>query len=338
MKIALLMGPRDVRVVEQEMPVPGSGEVRVRVVAAGICGTDIDAYKGHQPRGWTITYPYRMGHEFSAMVDEVGEGVVYYKKGDKVVVDGRLPCGICYQCRRGHVNACINSSYISGGFMEYSVFPEKCLVRIPEGISFERAAFAEPLSCCLYGNRKLDIKVADFAVVIGEGVIGLLHAQLLKIRGAEVAVVGLVPERLAVAKELGIDHVLNAKEVDVVAEINKLSSGKGADQVVCAAGAEIILQQALKAAARYGQILYFAANLKDRVSLESDLIHYKELNLIGSYDSTTAYYEQALHLLTLDKINVDLLVTHKLPLDRAAEGFEITEKMLGLKVMLVNEI
>ena len=337
MKIALLMGPRDVQIQEQPVPVPGPGEVRLKVAAAGVCGTDVDAYKGHQPKGWTITYPFRMGHELSAVVDEVGDGVDAYQPGDRVTVDGRLPCGVCSQCRRGYVNACINAGYTSGGFMEYSIYPQGNLVRIPEGVSLLEAAFAEPLSCCLYGSQKLDVRLGDFAVVMGEGAIGLLHAQLLKNRGAEVAVVGLIPERLEAAEDLGIDHVINAREVDPVERIMELTGGLGANVVICAAGAEVVLRQALDMAARFGQILYFAANLKDQVCLELDLVHYKELTMVGSYDSTTAYFEQALRLMQMGAVNVKRLITHTLPLDKAAEGFEAAENMTGLKVMIVNE-
>ncbi|MEI7884395.1 MAG: alcohol dehydrogenase catalytic domain-containing protein [Clostridia bacterium] len=337
MKIALLMGANEIKVQEQPKPVPGIGEVRLKVEAAGICGTDIDAYKGKQPRGWTITYPFRMGHELAGTVDAIGEGVSNVKVGDRVVPDGRIPCGYCSECRSGHVNACNNGGYTSGGFMEYSIYSYKSLVKIPDSLDFAAAAFAEPLSCCLYGSSKLDVKVGDFAVVIGEGAIGILHAQILQRKGAEVAIVGLIPERLAVAKSLGINHIINAKEEDVVAKVMELSGGKGSNVTVCAAGAEVVLAQALDIAARYGQILYFAATLKEKVALDLDLLHYKELRMIGSYDSTTAFYEQAVHLLALNLIKVDKLLTHKFKLDDAAEAFQAAQDMIGLKVMIFNE-
>ena len=251
MKIALLMGPRSIEIQDVDLPELRPGEVLVHVKAAGICGTDIDAYKGHQPRGWTITYPFRMGHEFSGVVSGVGSGVQDLKVGDHVVADGRLPCGKCSQCRSGNVNACTNGGYISGGFMEYSAFPEKCLVRVPESIPFEHAAFAEPLSCCLYGNRKLNVNPGDTAVIIGDGAIGVLHAQIMKLRGARTVLVGLIDKRLQIAKDLGIDYVINANEEDVTASIMELTGDCGANQVVCAVGAEAVLQQALEVSARF---------------------------------------------------------------------------------------
>ena len=338
MKAALLTAPLKMEIQEQELPVPGEGQVRIKVAAAGICGTDIDAYKGHQPKGWTITYPFQMGHELSGVVDAVGSGVTEFKVGDRVVPDGRLPCGHCSQCRAGHVNACTGGGYTSGGFKEYSVYPMGSLCRVPDGLSFEEAAFAEPLSCVLYGNNKLNIKVGDFAVVIGDGAIGILHAQVLKSRGAQVALVGLVPERLAIAKEVGIDYIIDSNKEDAVQKVMELTDGKGANEVVSAAGVQSVLQQALSMAARYGQVLYFAATLKDQITLDTDLIHYKELSLIGSYDSTTAFYEQALRALSMGAVKVGPLLTHRFPLDKAQEAMEAARTMAGLKVMFTYDI
>ena len=337
MKAALLSEPLKMVIQEQEMPVPGPGQVRLKVQAAGICGTDIDAYKGNQPRGWTITYPFQMGHELAGVVEAVGEGVTDFKVGDRVVPDGRKPCGHCSQCRQGHVNACTNGGYYSGGFREYSVYDTSALCRVPDNLTFEQAAFAEPLSCVLYGNSKLDVRPGDFAVVFGDGAIGIMHAQVLKARGATVALAGLVPERLEVAKKVGIDYTINSKEEDPVEVVNKLTGGNGANQVVSAAGVPSVLRQAIDVAARYGQVLYFAATLKPEVSLDLDLIHYKELRLIGSYDSTTAFFEQALRVISQGAVKVDPLLTHRYKIDDAQEAMEAARTMAGMKVMFVYE-
>ncbi|QRN85942.1 alcohol dehydrogenase catalytic domain-containing protein [Clostridia bacterium] len=337
MKIALLEGKEKVVVRDVEMPEPASGEVRIKVAFAGLCGTDIEAYKGNAPKGWVITYPFRMGHELSGVVDKVGPDVTDLKVGDRVVPDGRLPCGICSMCRSGHVNACTNGGYTSGGFMEYSVYPRKCLVTVPDGLPMDHAALAEPLSCCLYGDKKLDVSVGDFAVVIGEGAIGIMHAKLLQLRGAKVAIVGLMKERLDIAKNMGIDYTIDAGKVDAVETVMELTGGKGANQIVIAAGAAPVFGQALEMAARYGQVLYFAANMKDSISLESDYIHYKELSVIGSYDSTTWHFEQALKVLAEGMIDGDALISHKFALEDISEAFLTAVKRDGLKIMIKNE-
>jgi L-iditol 2-dehydrogenase len=337
MRIALLEGKENVVVSNVEKPEPTSGTVRIKVAFAGLCGTDIEAYKGNAPKGWVITYPFRMGHELSGVVDKVGADVTDLKVGDRVVPDGRLPCGVCSMCRSGHVNACSNGGYTSGGFMQYSVYPRKCLVKVPDGMPMDHAALAEPLSCCLYGDKKLDVAVGDFAVVIGEGAIGIMHAKLLQLRGAKVAIVGLMKDRLEIAKNMGVDYTINAGEEDAVAKVMELSGGLGANQIVLAAGAAPVFGQALEMAARYGQILYFAANMRDSISIESDHIHYKELSIIGSYDSTTVYFEQALKILADGMIDGDALISHKFALEDIADAFLTAAKREGLKIMVKNE-
>ncbi len=338
MKKAILMGLEKIEVHQDKIPEPGPGEVRLQVRAAGICGTDVEIFKGNYPTGWEIIFPYQMGHELSGTIDAVGANVPKaFKVGDRVVPDGRIACGYCTFCRKGQINACANMGYTSGGFKEYSIYNYKALVHIPENVSFQDAAMAEPISCTLYGNEKLDIKTGDFGVVIGDGAIGLLHAQLLKSRGAEVAIVGLLENRLKAAGELGIDHVINAGKVDPVEEIKKLTNGYGANQVVVAVGVELALRQALLMAGRYGQVLYFAANMKESCNMPMDLIHYSELKVIGSYDSTTAYFEKALRAISTGAIKAGSLISHTYSLDEAETAFRLAKSGEGIKIMIMNK-
>lgn len=336
MKKGLLMKPGKFEVHEGDIPEPGPGEVRLRVEAAGICGTDLEVYRGHVPSGWVIEYPFQMGHELSGTVDAVGPGVPNVKPGDRVVPDGRLPCGYCKYCRMGKVNACENGGYTSGGFREYSIYGYKALVAVPDNVGAEEAAMAEPVSCTMYGNAKLNVAVGSLAVVIGEGAIGQLHAQLLKSRGAETVIVGLIEERLKTAEKLGIDHVINAGKCDPVEEVRRISRGYGADIVVVAAGVEKVLSQALQMAARFGQVLYFAANMKESCQMPMDLIHYKELTVIGSYDSTTYYFGQALQAISTGMIDAKSLISHTMPLDEIQKAFQLADEGKGMKIMLVH--
>lgn len=337
MKKALLMEPGKFEVQEDSLPEPGPDEVRIRVRAAGICGTDLEVYRGHVPAGWVVEFPFQMGHELSGVVDAVGDNVPNAKVGDRVVPDGRVPCGYCSFCRKGQVNACENAGYNAGGFREYSVYNYKAVVPVPDNVSFEEAAMAEPISCTMYGNEKLDVGIGDFAVVIGEGAIGQLHAQLLKSRGARVAMVGLIEDRLKVGKKLGVDHVIDANKADPVAEINELTGGYGADVVVVAAGVEAVLRQALEMAGRYGQVLYFAANMKEMNSMPMDLIHYKELKVIGSYDSTTSHFEKALRALSVGKVDAKSLISHMFSLDETEKAFSYANEGKGMKIMITNK-
>jgi L-iditol 2-dehydrogenase len=337
MKIALLQKPLSMQVHEAEKPTIAPNEVLVKIAACGVCGTDVDAYLGKVPRGWTITYPFRMGHELSGTVVEVGKNVSNVKPGDRVVPDGRLTCGYCYYCRRGKFSACQNQGYFSGGLAQYSLYPHQNLVKVPENIPLDEAVFTEPLACVVNGQSKLDIPFGGVAVVIGDGPIGLLHMQMLRHRGAFTVMVGLLEHRLAVARELDANVVINSGQEDVEQIVRQASDGRGADVVVNAVGKASVLEQAINLAARSGQVLYFAATLEPRVALDLDLVHYKELHLVGSFDSTIAQYEQALALLGAGIVKVKPIISHRLPIEQVQQGFEIAHKQEGLKVLIVHE-
>ncbi len=339
MKKIMLMEPGKFEVMEEDLPEPGPGEVRLRVQAAGVCGTDLEVYKGNFPDGWDVVFPFQLGHELSGKVDAVGPEVPEsFTAGSRVVPDGRITCGYCIFCRRGQFNACENMGYNAGGFREYSVYHFKSLVQIPDNVGFRQAAMAEPISCTIYGNDKLDVKLGDFAVVIGDGAIGLLHAQLLQSRGAEVALVGLLENRLNGARKIGVEHVIDGNKNDPVAEIGKLTGGYGASQIVVAAGEEAALKQALRMAGRYGQVLYFAANMKKECLMPMDLIHYKELRLIGSFDSRTAEFEQALRALSTGSIDAGPLITNTFKLEETEEAFRFAIAGKGIKTMIIPDV
>jgi len=341
MKVGLLQAPFEFTVEEFPIPEVGPGEVRVKVAACGICGTDLNAYVGNNPRGWTVVYPFRMGHELAGVVDAIGEGVPEYtglKVGDKVVPDGRLPCHYCHYCRKGQFNLCLNMGYISGGFSQYTVYPYRNLVKVPEGVKLEHAAFGEPLACVVNGIGQLvEVPPAGFGLVMGAGPIGLLHLQMLKLKGLTVAIADLKDNRLEAAKKLGADVVVNVARQDLADEIQAMTAGHGADVVVSAAGGdEKALEQCILLASKRGQIVYFGAVLKDQMTLSLDPIHYRELRLVGSHDSTIAQYETALALLGSGAVNVEPIVSHRYPLEQISEAFEFAKTRNGIKVMVTN--
>ena len=335
MQIALLQEPLRFQVVETDRPQVGPTDVLVQVAACGICGTDVEAFLGHQPRGWTITYPFRMGHELAGTVVEVGAEVPNIKPGDRVVPDGRIPCGYCHYCRRGWFSACPNQRYFSGGLAEFSAYSFRNVVRIPDALSLDEAAFAEPLACVVNGQSKLEVPLGGVAVVIGDGPIGLLHLQVLKHRGALTVMAGLLDHRLQVASQLGADVVVNVGKEDLAQVVRGVSDGRGADVVVNAVGKADVLKLAIDLAGRRGQVLFFAATMQPQVEVDIDLVHYKELALRGSYDSTIAQYEDALALLHAGAVQVKPLISHRLPLAEVQDGYEIARKQSGLKVMIL---
>lgn len=342
MKVGLLAEPGRFVVEDRPLPQVGPEDVRIRVAACGICGTDLHAYAGHQPRGWKIVFPFQMGHELSGVIDALGENVPEHAGlhvGDWVVPDGRLPCYDCRYCRRGEYNHCLHMGYISGGFAQYMVYPYHNIVRIPAGVSLEEAAFAEPLSCVVNGHSQLERPAfGGFGVVIGAGPIGLLHLQMLKLQGLRVAITDTQEQRLEAARALGADYTINVKQVNVPEEIHRLTEGYLADIVVSAAGGdERILDQAISLAGRRGQVLYFGAVMKDPITVNLDVIHYREIRLVGSHDSTIAKYESALRLMAAGKVRVAPLISHRYPLERIDEAFQFAATRQGIKVMVYNE-
>jgi L-iditol 2-dehydrogenase len=319
----------------------------VNVAGCGICGTDLNVFVGRKPKGWKIVFPFQMGHELAGVIQAVGEGVPDepgLRVGDRVVPDGRLPCGYCRYCRRGHENLCIQAGYIAGGYAQYATYPFRNLVKVPEGVDLIEAAFAEPLACCINGNNKLvDVPMGGTGVVIGSGPIGLIHVQLLRSRGLRVIAVDLKERRLEVAKALGAEAVLPARNPSTVDEglierVYDLTDGFGADIVVTAAGLDpSVLEQALRISAKQGQVLYFAATLSDPVSLNLDVIHYKELRLIGTHDSTRSDYEKALALIRSGNVQLAPIISDRYGLDDIYDAFSFAQKREGLKVMVVNE-
>ncbi len=336
MKVALLQGPLSFSIEEMDRPQLRPTDALVRVAACGVCGTDVEAYLGHQPRGWTITYPFRMGHELAATVVEVGGDVPDLKVGDRVVPDGRLPCGYCHYCRRGQFSACPNQGYFSGGLSQYASYPHRNLVKIPAQVSFEEAAMTEPLACVVNGQSKLNVQAGAVAVVIGDGPIGLMHMQMLKHRGACTVLVGVMPHRLEMARRLGADVVADNARDDVAKVVREVSDGRGADVVVNAVGKAAALKQAIDLATRGGQVLFFAATMEPAVELDIDLVHYKELALRGTYDSTIAHSEDALNLIRQGIVQVAPLISHRLPLEEVKRGYEIARNQEGLKVLIIH--
>jgi L-iditol 2-dehydrogenase len=337
MKVAMLQGPLSMTVQDTDRPKPGPAEVLVKVAACGVCGTDVEAYLGHQPRGWTITYPFRMGHELAGTVVEAGSAVRGVAVGDRVVPDGRLPCGYCRNCRRGLFSACSNQGYFSGGLSEYAAYPYQNLVKIPAKVSFDEAAMTEPLACVFNGQSKLNVSPGAVAVVIGDGPIGLMHMQMLKRRGAYTVLAGMTPHRLEAGRQLGADAVVNSANQDLAQVVRDISEGRGADIVVAAAGKAAVLKQAIDLAARGGQVLFFAATMQPAVELDIDLVHYKELALRGTYDSTIAQFEDALTLIGQGLVKVAPLISHRLPLAEVQLGYETARKLEGLKVLIIHE-
>jgi L-iditol 2-dehydrogenase len=344
MKVVRYHAPGDVRLEEVPEPGTGPGAVKIGVRNCSACGTDVKIAKfGHH----NIAPPRVMGHEIAGEVVEVGAGVSGFRAGDRVQVIAAIPCGRCDECRRGRPTACPDQEAMGyqydGGFAEHMVVPAKSLAvdglnRIPDGVGYAEASLAEPLACVLNGQKLARVGAGDDVVVIGAGPIGCLHVRLARARGAtRVVLTDLNRERLDLAAALvAPDAAVCGAEVDVVEEIGGLTDGRGADVVITAVAAGTAQEQAVAMAARQGRISFFGGLPKDRavIRLDSNLVHYRELTIVGASGSSPAHNAEALAMIAGGAVPVTDLITHRLPLDRALDAFDLVARGVAIKVTI----
>ncbi|MBW6439538.1 zinc-dependent dehydrogenase [Actinoplanes hulinensis] len=344
MKVVRFHAPGDVRFEDAPEPGAGPGEVKIRVRNCSTCGTDVKISKfGHHH----IHPPRVMGHEIAGEIVEVGDGVDGWSEGDRVQVIAAIPCGECAECRRGRMTICpdqVSMGYhFEGGFAQYMVVPREVLRvgglnRVPEGVSFAEASVAEPLACALNAQNLARVGAGDDVVVIGSGPIGCLHVRLARARGAaRVFLVELSRRRLDTAAELvKPDAAIRAGETGPVEEILRLTGGRGADVIITAAASGRAQEQAIRMAARQGRISFFGGLPKDQptITCDSNLVHYRELTIVGANGSSPAHNAEALDLVASGAVPVADLITHRLPLESAIDAFGIVARGEAIKVTI----
>ena len=343
MKAALLRGIEELIYGDFPTPKAGRGQLLVKVKACAVCGTDIKIFHyGHK----LIQFPRVPGHELSGEVVEVGEGVSGFSPGDKVQVAAAIPCGECCSCRRGYQSMCENLTAIGyhydGGFAEYLLVPERvlrndCVSKIPDGLSFEEAALAEPLACCINGQEISGLGFGDTVLVIGAGPMGCLHAQLARIKGARRVIISEVDEeRLKVAAFTGADRLVNPSKENLAQVIREENDGRLADQVMVAAGSGQAQAQALEMAGERGVVNFFGGLPKSQptVTLDTNLIHYGELKVVGTHGSSPRHNKLALHVLASGAIKGKDYITAAFPLSQIRNALAAAESRKGLKIIV----
>lgn len=322
MKAAVLHDARDVIIEDLPEPVVEPDGVIIKVKACGICGSDIHLY-GRGGRGDTV-----MGHEFSGDVVEVGTDVTGVEVGDRFVAMSGRGCGKCYWCQQGQWISCKRMMLlgygIQGAFAEYVAIPHFRLgefaARLPESLTYEEGATAEPLSVALHAVEQTQPQSGDSIVVIGAGVIGLCVVQILKSMGiSQIIVSGHREGRLNIARESGASTVVDAAKENVVPIVNELTSGKGADIVFECAGLSTTFQQAMEMVHRGGKV--------DLVGLYGQPINWNPTFIVGNDVTLIGCGLQfelpgAIDLLQRGKVNTKPMITHQFPLDSIKEAFE----------------
>jgi L-iditol 2-dehydrogenase len=336
--IKYALGSDKVALRDIEEPATEPGWVKIRVKAAGICGTDLHVMEDR----YDIKPPIVMGHEFSGVVAEVGEGVATWKVGDRVTsVPYVSSCGKCAQCRSGAWNLCPErkalGSKADGAFAPYVVVPESSVRPLPEGVDFHQGSLMEPLACCVHGVLEATrVTAGDVVVIMGPGPIGILSAMLARASGALVILCGVSSDgkRLRIAKGLGIDVVLNVDQDPVSDRVIRLSGGLGADVVVECSGAGPAADLGLSLARLWGSYTQIGL-FGQPIELDFERIAYRELRVRGTFSSRWSSWDMAARLLERKAIDLAPMVTDVFPLEEWQSAFATVRAKEGLKVLLI---
>lgn len=327
MKALLLSEYKRFDLADLPEPAPGPGEVLIRVEACGICGSDVHGYDGSSGRRIP---PIVMGHEAAGTVAAVGDGVAEYRPGDHVTFDSTVYCGQCEFCRKGDVNLCDQREVVGvscgdyrrhGAFAEYVNVPQRIVYRLPDAFSFPEAAMLEAVSVALHAVQVSELKGGETALVIGAGMIGLLTLQAARAAGCSRVFVADVDEtRLRMAKEMGADETLLASGPVLIAEIQRLTGGKGVDIVLEAVGRDETVAAAIDNV-RKGGTVTLIGNITPEVKLPLQKVVSRQIRLQGTAASA-GEYPQAIELVASGKIQVKPLITAVAALEEGPQWFE----------------
>jgi len=333
----ILFGPGRIELCDIETPKPSYGEMLIKVKAALTCGTDLKAFmRGHS----MIPMPGAFGHEFSGIVADVGKGVKRFKNGDEIMAVHSAPCLKCNYCKKRLYNLCekIMGTKVLGAFAEYILLPrhigKQNVFRKPKNLTFEEAAFLEPLSCVVHGMQGLKIKRDDKVLIIGAGPIGLLHLLLLKNKGADVIITGLEKKRLTLAKNLGAAYAIKPDKIKNT--IDRFTDGLGVDYVFECTGQPDVWQASVNYIRRGGTVILFGGcKSGTTVTYDTGRLHYDEITLKGVFHFTPGDVKKAYRLLKDRKIKVSKLISGSYRLKDTEKAFQKLMKGAGIKYAII---
>jgi L-iditol 2-dehydrogenase len=327
----------DVRIAEMPVPEIGDDEFLLKVMACGICGSDVTEWY-RVPKA-----PKVLGHEATGIIAKTGKNVDRYRVGERVFVSHHVPCNKCRYCLRGHHTACETlhtTNYYPGGFAQYVRVPkinvEQGVYRLPDNMSFEEGTFIEPLACAVRGQRLAALQKEDTVLIIGGGLSGILHVQLAKAKGVRnIIVAGVNQYRLKLAEKFGAHRTIDGR-LNVPQELKRINEGRLADQVILCKGDPAAALTVLECVDKGGTILFYAVpNPTVRIPLPITEFWRNEITIRTSYGAAPGDLEEAMAFLAQKKVNVLDMITHRLSIREAAEGFRLTATAdKSLKVIL----
>lgn len=341
MKAIQFYEPLNIKYEEVDINDPREGEVQIKIMAALTCGTDVKTYRrGHPVLIKKI--PSGFGHEFSGIITKIGKNVVGFNVGDRVVAANSAPCGECFFCKRGEHNLCEKLEFLNGAYAEYINVPKaivkRNLLHLSDDLTFERAAFCEPLANVVHGVEKTGIKAGQTVGVTGLGPIGLMFVKLAKLKGARVIAAGRNPLKLKMAKEFGgADEVIDLTKYKNPEKIFiDFSEGKkGLDVAVECVGLPEIWERMFTFVRKGGTVhLFGGCKSGTSISIDTRRLHYDEIKVLSIFHHTPLYFREALRLIYEENLPVEKLITETLPLERTEEGLIKHMNGEALKVLI----
>ena len=344
MKASVCYKQNDLKTEDLPIPEISDNEVLIKMLACGLCGTDIQKIRGD-----SVNKPTVLGHEVVGEIVKKGKNVSKFEIGDRVITAIHVPCFTCHYCNKGHYTICEQfrtNNIDPGGFAEFIRIPELHLNhlthKVSNNVTDEEATLIEPIACCLHGLKQADIRPNDSVLIMGAGTIGILHAQLAKIKGANKVIVSDMSEfKLQKALKVGCDYAINIKEKNIIDEVNKITDGQGVDVIVIAAGVSSLVADAVNMVRRAGKIIVFSGFDKNKlVTLDVSRFFKDEISIIGTYSVTPYEFPEALDLLEKRKLNTKEMITHVYPLNKLSEAIDISTnpEQPVLKVIIKAEV
>ena len=332
MQAAVYRGKDDVRLEIVPVPTIGPGELLIRVHTCGICGTDLKkiATGSHSA-------PRIFGHETAGVVARVGAGVTAFCPGDRVLVFHHMPCRTCFYCRNQVFAQCSTYKKVGctagfepsgGGFSEYVRVSDWIIrlggvVAIPDGYSFERASFVEPVNTCMKAVQRLALQPGETVLIIGQGPIGILLGLLAQRTRAQVITSDLFPQRLTIAQEFGLSAGIDASHADTIGAIHDRTEGRGADAVVVAAGDNRLIRTAVEAARPGGRIMLFAQTVRGEAIIDPAAVCVDEKTLLGSYSASVELQKETVRFVFSPEVEFERLISHRYPLSEVVSALRL---------------
>lgn len=341
MKAAVFHGIKDVQLEDLEIPLPGPGEILVKIRAALTCGTDAKTYLRGPGKSYAAAVKI-FGHEYAGDVESVGDGVTDFTPGMRVMSANSAPCQTCFYCKLGRYPLCENLTWLWGTFAEYLVIPASIVAQntyeIPDHVGYKEAALTEPLACVLHGIERAEVKMGDTIVINGAGPIGLMYVILARMKGAKIIVTDMQVDRLEVAQRLGADDVIQVDQVENIVQAVKdlTEGGRGVDVAIEAVGKPEIWETTIAMGRKGANICLFGGCPPETsFTMDTSRIHYDEIRIFGVFHHQPIYVKRAFQMICDNKIPTSELITHEMPLSEVQTALEMITSQQGIKIALI---